>query len=428
MGVGSAYAAGFNSTRKQQRSFMPAVNSLSAIIANRKKRGGSIRVGRSDSGPSAEERADEFFGRIEAREEKEYQRSKADEAQRKEEEKEARAVGLMEAEEARRKEAHEAQMAQQQQTQAQGAETFERKNQVADRAQAYEMVKQGLMMRDSKTVNAALQQMVPEGYRGEDVITEGERIDGARSFKGRPPGANQTPQFVFDPDSDVVGVTFPGQEKPTVFKNAEQAFQNVLAPMNPAHEKSKDQIAEAKNKGELQFKNRKLDSENHWKAHEAAMKQFEFDGYYQPASYNQEKYEAKYADTMARLTGKHPGEIEPPPEPTDEEKEAKAGGQDFYSGSAPPKGIPGAKRGKDGNWYVKKGKKWYPVLKGKKKKGKAGKLKTAGVSLPSPKGSTGSRFSSQSQPRGIIRKKPTGEIVRKKVPSRITGGEGWSGQ
>jgi hypothetical protein len=435
MGVGSAYAAGFNSTRKQQRSFMPAVNSLSAIIANRKKRGGSIRVGRSDSGPSAEERADEFFGRIEAREEKEYQRSKADEAQRKEEEKEARAVGLMEAEEARRKEAHEAQMAQQQQTQAQGAETFERKNQVADRAQAYEMVKQGLMMRDSKTVNAALQQMVPEGYRGEDVITEGERIDGARSFKGRPPGANQTPQFVFDPDSDVVGVTFPGQEKPTVFKNAEQAFQNVLAPMNPAHEKSKDQIAEAKNKGELQFKNRKLDSENHWQAHEAAMKQFEYDGWYQPSAYNQEKYEAKYADSMARLTGKHPGEIEPPPQPTDEEKAAKAPskrtprGREKYQGDKPPPQFPNAQQDEDGTWFIMKGNKKYPIIKKKGKGKKKGQMQSAGVGLPSPKGDigiTGDRFSSKSQPRGVVSKKPRGKTVRKKMPSRITAGEGWS--
>jgi hypothetical protein len=205
--------------------------------------------------------------------------------------------------------------------------------------------------------------------------------------------------------------------------------------MNPAHEKSKDQIAEAKNKGELQFKNRKLDSENHWQAHEAAMKQFEYDGWYQPSAYNQEKYEAKYADSMARLTGKHPGEIEPPPQPTDEEKAAKAPskrtprGREKYQGDKPPPQFPNAQQDEDGTWFIMKGNKKYPIIKKKGKGKKKGQMQSAGVGLPSPKGDigiTGDRFSSKSQPRGVVSKKPRGKTVRKKMPSRITAGEGWS--
>lgn len=375
MAIGNAYAAGFNSTRKQQRSFMPAVNTLSSIIARRKKAQGSGRMARVGGRiQSGEDRADEFFAGIKAREDEQYERAMMDEQLRKQEEKDARSTSLMAAEEQRRQEAHEIQQAQAQQGMEQQSEVFDRKSKMADRSEAYEMVKQGLMMRDAKTVNAALASLVPQG---EDTITEGEPVDGARSFRGRP-GQVETPQFIFDPDSEVVGVLFPGQEKPTVFKNSKQAFQNVLAPMNPAHEQTKDQITAAKNKGELEFKSKKLTADVHEKGHQAAMKQFEFDGYYQPARFDKGKYEEAYREYVSRATGQDPASIQPPPEPSDEEKAAPELPEGIYTGDKPPKGFPGAKRGPNGGWYVKKGKGWAPIIGGKKGKKKAAPPKPKG--------------------------------------------------
>lgn len=399
MGIGSAYAAGFNATRKQQRSFMPAINSLSTIIENRKKGTGGGRMTRvTGSIKNAEDRADEFFAGIKAREDEAYLKSQVEQQQRREDIKADRSRSLMETEEQRRQEAHEAKMAEQTMANAQKEQTFERKTKMADRSEAYEMVKQGIMMRDAKTVNAALQSLVPQG---EDVITESTTEGGARKFTGRP-GAVETPQFVFDPDSEVVGVIFPGQEKPTVFKDAKQAFQYVVAPINPANEQTKDQITAAKNKGELAFKNKKLTADIHDKAHEAAMKQFEYDGYYQPASYDPDKYEDAYRQYVSRATGADPAEVEAPPEPSEEQKAAPVLPEGIYQGDKPPKGFPGAKRGPNGGWYVKRGKGWAPIIsKGKGKKKKA---------APSPKGSM--------QSAGFP------NIVRKKVPdqSNVTGG------
>jgi len=396
MGIGSSFAAGYNSTRKQQRSLMPAVNTLSDIIARRKRSGDSRGARLVGPVNNAEDRADAFFAEKKAEEDEAYLKSQIGEQQRREDEKAARDQTLLAAEEARRQETHELEMQKQQQAMGQQEEAFNRNSAVADRAEAYEMVKQGLMMRDAKTVNAALAQLVPSS--GEDVVTEGEPVDGARSFKGRP-AAVEVPQFIFDPDSDYVGVVFPGQKKPTLFKNAQQAFQNVVAPINPAHEKTKDQITAAKNTKEAQYKEKKLTADIHKDAHEAAMQQFESDGYYQPALYNKEKYETAYADYVSRATGRDPGEVQPPMDPTEKQKKAKAPAQ-IYRGDEPPKGYPGAKRGKDDGWYIKKGKGWAPILRGKsqtkKKTGKLQPMQSAGINAPA-----GGK-----------------NIVRKKVPAR----------
>jgi hypothetical protein len=346
---------------------------------------------------SGEDRADEFFAGIKAREDEQYARAHMEEQQRKADEKQGREQHLLEAEEARRQEAFETEQAQKEQAMSQQGEAFDRKTKAADRSEAYEMVKQGIMMRDSKTVNAALQQLVPQG---EDVITVSTTEGGARKFTGRP-GQAQVPQFVFDPDSDYVGVIFPGQEKPTVFKSPKEAFQNVLAPMNPAHEQSKDQITAAKNRGELQFKDKKLTADIHDKAHEAAMKQFEFEGYYQPASYDPEKYENAYRQYVSRATGEAPERVPPPPEPSEEEKSARSAPKGAYTGDKAPKGYPGAKRAPNGAWYIKRGKGWAPILQGK---GKAEKKK------PAAKGR-------QMQNAGInVQASTKPDVVRKKMP------------
>jgi hypothetical protein len=331
------------------------------MIAQRRRRGARrISFG---GGSDSEQRSDDFFAEGEAQRQAQIEQANLDEQQRKDSEKQARDTSLLQAEEARRQEAHELDVQGKEQAMQQQGETFERQGKVADRSEAYEMVKQGLMMRDSQTVNAALQQLAPQG---EDVITEGEPVDGARSFKGRPAQA-EVPQFVFDPDTEYVGVTFPGQEKPTVFKNAEAAFQNVLAPMNPKHEKSKDQVAENKSVREAKFKEKKLSAETHFNAHEAAMEQFNADGYFQPALYDKAKYDAIYADHISRATGQAAEDVKVPPV-TAKDKKARSIPKNIYRGKGPPKGHPNARRGKDGGWYVKKGDGWEAVIDDKKKK------------------------------------------------------------
>ena len=374
MAIGQAYASGYNATRKQQRSLMPAVNTLSNIIADRRRRNAiSVRFG--PAGPSAEQRSDEFFNR-DAEQNAQLQ---LEEAQRKEQQRYERDQSLLEREEARRQEAHEMQMAQQEQAIGQQAESFDRATGKDDRLQAYEMVKQGLMSRDPKMVNQALSALAPESA---DVITEGEPVDGARSFKGR----KDVPQFIFDPESDYVGVVFPGQEKPTVFKDSQQAFQQVLAPMNPAHEKTKDQIASEKNTSEAQYKRKKLQADVHKDAHNAAMKQFEADGYYQPALFDQKKFDAAYKDYVTKATGEPPAEV---PKPTAKEKKARAIPDNIYKGDKPPADFPDARRGKDGGWYVKKGNGWAPILEGKKKMKKSeDPMTSAGVPFRGAGGKT----------------------------------------
>lgn len=301
MGVGSAFAGGYGQGAQsiKNRSFMPIVNSLTGII-NSRNRGQGVRVGPSSSDYN-QTRAD--MRRAQDREDKLLREEKYryEEAQARQDKKDAESTSLLQQAERRKQEAHEQQIAQQEQATEQKGEAFDRTVAKDDRAQAYEMAKQGLMMRDAKTLNAALQTLAPSG--GEDLITEGEPVDGARSFKARP-GASNLPMFIFDPDSETVGVTFPGQDKPAVFKNAEEAFKNVLAPINPANEQSKDQITAAKNKGELDFKDRKLKSENWAKADEAGRAHAIQDGVFQADLFDPEQYKIDTAEYMAAAEGR----------------------------------------------------------------------------------------------------------------------------
>lgn len=445
MGIGSAFSAGINYTRKQKRSLMPAINSLSNIIANRNRYRGRGGYDRGPQGPTSEERSDAFFNRDKEAEKETYARQQLEDAQRREDEKTTRGISLLEAQEARRQEAHDADMAAKEQAAAQQEQTFERATDTADRKKAYDLVKQGLMMRDAETINAAMQSLVPPG---EDVVTEGEPVDmepgpggvtdPARSFQGRPTQP-EAPQFIFDPDSEVVGVIFPGQQKPTVFKNVEEAFKNVVAPINPAHEKTKDQIAENKATGQINMDRAKLDAKVYAEAHEAGRQHAMEDGYFQSDLFDPEKYERVKADYIAGAAGKeYPSTIKARKEEkarataekaraaaqkkVEEEKQAKAEEKkkrlekipkNAYRSDKPPPGFPNAKKGKGeyaSNWYVKEGDKWVIVLD---PDAENEDMQSAG--LPSKRG--GPSY----QPRGaIIRKKvpsrPT--VIRKKMPPR----------
>ena len=445
MGIGSAFSAGVNYTRKQKRSLMPAINSISNIIANRRRYGGRRGYDRGRQGPTSEERSDAFFNRDKEAEKENYARQQFEHAQRREDEKTARSTSLLEAQEARRQETHEADMAAKEQAAAQQEQKFERATETADRKKAYDLVKQGLMMRDADTINAAMQSLVPPG---EDVVTEGEPVDmvpgpggvtdPARSFTGRPTQP-QAPQFIFDPESEVVGVIFPGQQKPTVFKNVEEAFKNVIAPINPAHEKTKDQIAEAKDKGKLDLDQKKHDAKVYAEAHEAGRAHAMEDGYFQSDLFNPEIYERVKADYIAGAAGKeYPSKIRERKEAAKREKEEKARvaaekkaekekqakakpikkrlakvPKDAYRSDKPPPGFPNAQRGKgeyEANWFIKEGDKWVIIID---PDAENEDMQSAG--LPSKRG--GPNF----QPRGaIIRKKmpsrPT--VIRKKMPPR----------
>ena len=92
MGIGSSFAAGYNSTRKQQRSLMPAVNTLSDIIARRKRTSGSRGARLVGPVNNAEDRADAFFAEKKAEEDEAYLKSQIGEQQRKEDEKSGKLV------------------------------------------------------------------------------------------------------------------------------------------------------------------------------------------------------------------------------------------------------------------------------------------------------------------------------------------------
>ena len=425
MGVGSAFAGGYAGGAKtaNQRSFMPMVNSLTGIINSRNK-GQGVRIGPSSSDfndTRAERRRQTEREDMLLREEK----IRHQEAQFRLDKKDAESQTLMAAAEQRKQEAHDLEQAKQQQATEQKGVEFDRAVAKDERAQAYEMAKQAIMMRDEKTLNAAMQTLAPSG--GEDLLTEEEPVDGARSFKGRP-GASNLPKFIFMPDSDAVGVIFPGQEKPAVFKSSEDAFKNVLAPINPANEKTKDQITAAKNKGDLDFKERKLKSDNYAKADEAGRRHAMRDGVFQSELFDPQQYEIDSAEYMAGAEGRESPRAIRAREKA--EKEAKAAEikkkrskqipDNAYRKKAKPPGFPDARRGKGGAWFVKKGDQWIPLVdddveeeqeKEKEKK----RMKSAGAP-----------FNSQTQPRGVVTKKKTGKVVRKKVPARISAGEGWS--
>lgn len=384
MGIGSAFSGGYGSGAQslKNRSYMPMVNSLSSIISNR-NRGRGLRTiggGGSDNLTRSQERdrkarEDELLQKEESR----YQ----DEQNRRDQE-DARKAEMDAADEQRRQETHEASMATGQQSREQQGETFERKGAQDDRTQAYEDVKRGLMMRNPKMIQQALAMLAPGG-QGEDVITEGEPVDAepgpggttmpARSFKGRP-GNKNIPQFIFDPNSDVVGVIFPGQKKPTVFKTTEEAFQNVLAPMNPRFETDKDKITSAKNDAKNKIDQDKLDFERHKEADTAGRAHAMRDGYFQYALFSQEQYDNDYGEYAAKSKGEEsPSAIRQRAETEKQAAEDAKAEKDeaartarsgdvpgnAYKGKSRPRGYPHARRGKDGVWYIKKGKGWAPI-------------------------------------------------------------------
>ena len=387
MGVGSAFSGGYGSGVKSlgERSYMPMVNSLSSIIGNR-NRGRGVRYGRMmDPVKTGETRKDERDRKAKEDELLLEEKGRYQDDQRRRDQEDARKAEMDATEEQRRQERHEADMATGQQARTQQGETFERKGAQEDRTQAYENVKRGLMMRNPKMIQEALLMLSPGG-QGEDVITEGEPVDmepgpggttmPARSFKGRPGNAN-IPQFIFDPDSDVVGVVFPGQKKPTVFKSTEQAFQNVLAPMNPKFESSKNQITSAKNEAKSKLDQDKLAFDLHKSADEAGRAHAQRDGYFQYSAFSQEQYDRDYEEYEAKAKGEEsPSAIRQQAETDKQAKEeeqakkdeaarsAKQGkaGENAYSGKTPPKRFPNARRAKDGKWYVKRSGKWVPVL------------------------------------------------------------------
>jgi hypothetical protein len=273
---------------------------------------------------------------------------------------------LRAAEEERRQEKHETGEAKSQMETGLVEKAAGREEKLYARQQAYEQAKQGLMLRDAAMVEDALRQLMPEA-KG-DEISYGRTEGGARKVTARPGEAREVPKFIFHPDG-YVGVQFPGQEKPTVFENQDEAFKNVLAPMSPERwttakggARPQDIVTERKNMREAQYKERKLRADIHADAHEAAMKQFEADGYYQPALYNEEQYQAAYNDYVQKATGTTP---KARPEPST--RKGKAGTPKQYRGKERPEGFPNARQGPRGGWYIQKKGKWYPILEGKEK-------------------------------------------------------------
>jgi len=389
MGIGSAFSGGYGRGPEslKDRSYMPMVNSLSNIISNRKKGRGSGLARLSGRGGETRSEKRDRIAREEALLQEEQSRYQDEQYRLGQEADQKAQVG--EAQETRRQESHESQMATNEQARAQKGETFERKGEQDDRTQAYEDVKRGLMMRNPQMIQQALLMLSP-GAQGEDVVTEGEPVDAepgpggttmpARSFKGRP-GEAKIPQFIFDPDSDTVGVIFPGQKKPTVFKSTEQAFQNVLAPMNPKFESTKDQIAADKNEAKNKLDQDKYALDLHKAADEAGRAHAMRDGYFQYALFSQEQYDNDYGEYAAKAKGKESPRAIKQREETErveaqevadrKEKEARAAaseGEDpgipdgAYMGKQPPKGFPNARRAKNGVWHVKRGGKWVPIV------------------------------------------------------------------
>jgi hypothetical protein len=194
-----------------------------------------------------------------------------------------------------------------------------------------------------------------------------------------------------------VGVVFPGQKKPTIFKTTEEAFQNVLAPMNPKFETDKDKITSAKNEQKNKLDQDKLDFERHKFADEAGRQHAMRDGYFQYSAFSQEKYDEDYSEADAKAKGEEsPRAIKQRAETEKTEAEAVKAKKDeaarsakrgkrpagMYKGKGPPKGFPNARRAKDGNWYIKKNGEWEAVLDDDVKKKKPKKQKPVPNVLP----------------------------------------------
>lgn len=364
MGMGSAFTGGYNAARADKdRSYMPAINTLSGMIRNTRAqipKRGTTRV--SFGGSSSEDRARERQARHDKEAAVKEEQYRHDEAQRDQEEKDVQRQELIASEEGRRQELHEDNLRKSQEASDITQEEAGREEKYAGRQDAYEQAKQGLMMGDQKMVQEAMRNLMPGS--GTDDITYGETEEGARKVTARP-SEKEMPEFIFHPDG-YVGVMLPGRKKPVVFRDAEEAFKNVLAPMNPQRYQKKggvtekDLVNERKNLRTADYNERKLKADIHADANEAAMQQFERDGYFQSATYDEDAYWKVYNDFVEQATGlKSRG-----PDPG-----AKGGGKEGapvqYRGDEEPKGYPGARRGPKGGWYIQKKGQWFPVLEGK---------------------------------------------------------------
>ncbi len=380
MAMAQSLAAGYNVGRSmtdpnQRRSYMPLINTLGQQIAQRRARRGRGRTvvaatGGLDRAAADRERRDQ----AEKLEQEEKYRYEMDRLRQERQDDEARQ--LREGEEARRQEVHEAGLARAEMESGIAQRKSAREERQFMRQEAYDQAKQGLMMGNAALVEDALMKLMPEGAG--DVITRGTTEEGVTKVTARP-GAREVPKFTFHPDG-YVGVTFPGQKKPVVFQDAQDAFTKVIAPMSPSRYQTtgarpQDAVAERKNVREAKYKRDKLQADIHADAHEAAMQQFEADGYYQPALYNEEKYWNAYNSYVERATGA------PPPRA----KQQRQGGgiPKQYMGEDPPEGFPNARRGPRGGWYVQKKGKWYPVLE---QNTEAPAAKEPKASPPGPRG------------------------------------------
>lgn len=264
------------------------------------------------------------------------------EMERQQQEKEA---GIQE-ENVRRQERHEEDLRKSQETSELQQKTAGREEKFQGRQEAYEQAKQGLMMGDKEMVQDAMRKLMPEGQT--DEITYDKTEEGVRKVTARP-GKKDMPEFVFHPDG-YVGVQLPGRTKPVVFENAEEAFKTILAPMNPQRYQQKkgatekDLVAERKNIRTADYQERKLRADIHADAHEAAMQQFERDGYYQAATYDEAAYRKVYDNFVEQASGLTARES------AGAHRAGKKGTPDQYRGEKPPKGVKGARKESDGTW------------------------------------------------------------------------------
>lgn len=449
MAMGSSLVGGYRQgqSQDQPRSFMPVINTLGKIVASRRAaasrgRGRRVVFNQGESGLDRRSREREERHQLEEAKKEEKYRYEMDRMA--EERATAEASELKEAEEGRRQEKHEAGLERSEFEMERGKVTAGREDKLSRRKEAYEAIKYGIMARDADIISAAFQDLMP-GDRGDDIQYE-TLPDGTRKVTARPKGGGETPEFIFHPDG-YVGVQFPGEDKPVVFKDSEEAFKNVIAPMNPDRWDSttkgtaKDKVTAAKNEAEADYKNRKLQADVHSDAHEAALKQFEADGYYQPALYDEKKYWKSYNDYVRRATGS-----EPVVKGGDHgARGAEGGAPKQYKGEDAPQGFPGAKRGPRGGWYVQKKGKWYPILEGKEqgpatprspmegqRTADAGEeMKASGLSVGGPKKEKKQAFTPEQQarvdetgirPRKQVRNKGTkeaqGELYRGTAPPK----------
>lgn len=369
MGVGSAFTGGYNAAKaaQQQRSYMPMINTLGQMIRDARARipRTTTRIAFNSGPSSAEMRSQEIQRRHDLEKLQEEEKYRYEMERQRQEELDAQKQQAQQAEEARRQEAHDVAIQQKKQAGEIQQQKAGQEQKTVQRQEAYQQAVQGLMMGDSQLVEDALLKMMPDKSGPEqDVVSFGTTKEGYRSVKARPQ-TRQVPKFIFHPDG-YVGVVFPGKDKPVVFKDAQEAFTRIIAPMNPQRltqkpGTAKDLVAEEKNLMEADYKRKKLQAEIHKDAHEAAMKQFEADGYYQPALYDDKKYWKAYNDYVQRATGEPPKTAQGQPK---QGRAATSGKPKQYRGEQPPEGFPNARRGPRGGWYIQKKGKWYPILEG----------------------------------------------------------------